>query len=171
MWQGSVCGGWGDRGSAASREGIGRARCGTPPPPAAAPPLAGEALEVCGGGRGRPLAGGCSCAGEIWRCAALCNDARLLRRAFTPALHCGRERAATGKRQFAGRPGGGPMQSIGPYAGMWRGSVCGEPGGYWQGAVRHPSAACGGTSPCRGGFGGLRRGHIVNLRRRRFAVW
>ena len=49
------------------------------------------------------------------------------------------------------------MQSIGPYAGMWRGSVCGEPGGYWQGEVRHPSAACGGTSPCRGGFGGLRR--------------
>ena len=49
---------------AASREGIGGARCGTPPPLAAAPPLAGEALEVCGGGRGRPLAGGCSCAGS-----------------------------------------------------------------------------------------------------------
>ena len=37
---------------AASREGIGGARCGTPPPLAAAPPLAGEALEVCGGGGG-----------------------------------------------------------------------------------------------------------------------
>ena len=44
-----VCGGGA---CAASREGIGRARCGTPPPPAAAPPLAGEALEVCGGGGG-----------------------------------------------------------------------------------------------------------------------
>ena len=65
---------------------------------------------------------------------------------------------------------------------------CCDPEGYWRGEVRHPSAACGGTSPCRGGFGGLRRGrgaaeagmagkggkvrrgHIVNLRRRRFAA-
>ena len=50
------------------------------------------------------------------------------------------------------------MQSIGPYADMWQGSVCGEPEGYGQGEVRHPSAACGGTSPYRGGFSGLRRG-------------
>ena len=35
---------------------------------------------------------------------------------------------------------------------------CCDPEGYWRGEVRHPSAACGGTSPCRGGFGGLRRG-------------
>ena len=34
---------------------------------------------------------------------------------------------------------------------------CCDPEGYWWGEVRHPSAACGGTSPCRGGFGGLRR--------------
>ena len=35
---------------------------------------------------------------------------------------------------------------------------CCDPEGYGQGEVRHPSAACGGTSPCRGGFGSLRRG-------------
>ena len=35
---------------------------------------------------------------------------------------------------------------------------CCDPEGYWRGEVRHPSAACGGTSPCRGGLGGLRRG-------------
>ena len=31
---------------------------------------------------------------------------------------------------------------------------CCDPEGYWRGEVRHPSAACGGTSPCRGDFMG-----------------
>ena len=41
---------------------------------------------------------------------------------------------------------------------------CCDPEGYWRGEVRHPSAACGGTSPCRGGFGGLRRGVVTQGR-------
>ena len=42
--------------------------------------------------------------------------------------------------------------SIGPYAGG--AGECGRPEGYWRGKVRHPSVACGDTSPCRGGFWG-----------------
>ena len=32
-----------------------------------------------------------------------------------------------------------------------------SPEGYLQGQVRHPSVACGDTSPCRGGFWGMRQ--------------
>ena len=38
--------------------------------------------------------------------------------------------------------------------GMRRPGECGGPEGYLQGQVRHPSVACGDTSPCRGGFRG-----------------
>ena len=43
---------------------------------------------------------------------------------------------------------------------MWRPGECGYPEGYLQGQVRHPSVACGDTSPCRGGFwdGGPQKG-------------
>ena len=43
-----------------------------------------------------------------------------LRRAKSPALHCGRERAATDTRQPTARPANGPMKIIGPYAGVRR---------------------------------------------------
>ena len=39
------------------------------------------------------------------------------RRARSPALHCGHERAVSHETLPPARPGGGPMQSIGPYAG------------------------------------------------------
>ena len=39
------------------------------------------------------------------------------RRARSPALHCSRERTVSHKTLPPARPGGGPMQSIGPYAG------------------------------------------------------
>ena len=46
-----------------------------------------------------------------------CHAATPRRRAKTPALHCGRERAATDERPLSVRPAGGPMKIIGPYAG------------------------------------------------------
>ena len=55
------------------------------------------------------------------------------------------------------RPGGcggpeGPCPRVSQ--GVWRPGECGDPEGYLQGQVRHPSVACGDTSPCRGGFRG-----------------
>ena len=87
-------------------------------------------------------------AGARWAlCSALPRSARRFRkaprRARSPALHCGRKRAAIRKRQPASTPDGG---------GGWRPGGCGGPEGYLQGQVRHPSVACGDTSPCRGGF-------------------
>ena len=41
--------------------------------------------------------------------------------------------------------------------GMWRPGERGSPEGHWQGQVRHPSVACGDTSPYRGGFRGRQR--------------
>ena len=41
--------------------------------------------------------------------------------------------------------------------GAWRPGGRGSPEGYLRGRVRHPSAACGDTSPYRGGFWGMRR--------------
>ena len=168
-------------------------------------------------------------------CSALPRSARQCRkaprRARSPALHCGRKRAAIRKRQPAStpdgglrrgrvaagrvrlpgrifaRPGAAPLrrlrrhlplqgrllgrqhterlpckgswmrrkaQTEGCIAALWRkypaGSgrtlppcfaggmrrpgECGDPEGYLQGQVRHPSVACGDTSPCRGGFRG-----------------
>ena len=66
--------------------------------------------------------------------------------------------------------------SIGPYAGG--AGECGRPEGYWRGKVRHPSVACGDTSPCRGGFWGgsrltaspARGGGCAARRRRRGAL-
>ena len=47
----------GGRESAATRKGICRARCGTPPPPAATPPLAGEASGAAAIQKGHPFRG------------------------------------------------------------------------------------------------------------------
>ena len=92
-----------------------------------------------------------------------CGGARPPRRAKSPALHCGRERAATHKRRPSARPAGGPGAS---------------PEGYSQGKVPHPSVAWGDTSPCRGGFIGgsppkaspARGGGCAARRRRRGAL-
>ena len=103
------------------------------------------------------------------------------RRARSPALHCGRKRAVTRKQQSPSTPDGGrrPGGCGGPEGpcprvsqGARRPGECGSPAGvcphvlrgmrrpgergnlegYLQGQVRHPSVACGDTSPCRGGF-------------------
>ena len=109
--------------------------------------------------------------------AAHGGSARPPRRARSPALHCGRKGAATRKRRPSLRPDGGPMQASAPaqecaaagrvqwpgrvfprvLQGVWWPGGCGGPEGYLQSQVRHPSVACGDTSPCRGGFWGVRR--------------
>ena len=105
------------------------------------------------------------------RAAVLASSRKTLRRrkaprrAKSPALHCGRERAAIYNRQ---PPAGGPMKSSAPAQGAAlhnhhppampavpdpaarlpyivgraftpAGKVCGGLEGYWQGQVRHPS--------------------------------
>ena len=103
-----------------------------------------------------------------------CHTANPRRRAKSPALHCGRDRAAD-ERPLSVKHAGGPMRSSAPAQG--RAAACHprrccmpalpcragvharrkglrRPEGYWQGRAPHPSAACGGTSPCRGGFMG-----------------
>ena len=68
------------------------------------------------------------------RCPAKpCDAANPKRRAKPPALQSPRKWAVAHKRQPTARPAGGPE-------------------GYLQGPAPHPSAACGGTSPYRGGF-------------------
>ena len=60
-------------------------------------------------------------------------------------------------RRGVRRPGGcGSPEGSYPRVsqGVWRPGECGYPEGYLQSQVRHPSAACGDTSPCRGGFWG-----------------
>ena len=55
------CGVCGGRESAAARKGIGKVRCGTPPSPAATPPLAGEAAGAAATQKGSPARGaGCA---------------------------------------------------------------------------------------------------------------
>ena len=69
------------------------------------------------------------------------------RRARSPALHCSRERAVSHKTLPPARPGGGPMQSIGPYAGsvVPRKDTC-------KARRRTPQSADADSSPCRGAF-------------------
>ena len=120
--------------------------------------------EACGGGG---TAGLCKTPSH-----KAYESTRPPRRARSPALHCGRKRAAPRKRQSPSTPDGGPMQASAPTQGRvaagrvrWPGRVflrvlqgvwwpggCGDPEGYLQGQVRHPSVAYGDTSPCRGGF-------------------
>ena len=83
--------------------------------------------EVCGGWNISVLHRRCP--------AKPCDTANPKRRAKLPALQSPRKRAAAHKRQPTARPAGGPE-------------------GYLQGQAPHPSAACGGTSPYRGGFNG-----------------
>ena len=59
---------------------------------------------------------------------------------------------------FAAGKGEAGGKAAGVCTGCAMTGECCDPEGYWWGEVRHPSAACGGTSPCRGGLGGLRRG-------------
>ena len=164
---------YGGREDAATRKGICRAGCGTPPPPAATPPLAGEAF---GGGRTErlPCKGswmrqkaqteGCI-AGWQWKYparsgSALPRSARRFhkapRRARSPALHCGRKRAATRKRQPSSRPDDGPMQASAPAQGRAAARRVRRPGRVFAGSG-HPSVACGDTSPYRRGFRGRQR--------------
>ena len=45
-----------------------------------------------------------------------CHAANPRRRAKSPALHCGRDRAATEERPLSVKHAGGPMKTIGPCA-------------------------------------------------------
>ena len=120
-----ICGG---RESAATRKDICRVRCGTPPSPAATPPLAGEAFGMAVP-RKAPLQGELDAPEGADR-----------------GVHC----------RFAAEIPRRVWQGLAPVfrRGVRRPGECGSPEGYLQGQVRHPSVACGDTSPCRGGFWG-----------------
>ena len=123
-------------------------------------PYAGE-MAVCRSPVPPPvclvLPGGCSCPpGKVCESGNIAvfgrhYSARLLqpqapRRARSPALHCGRKRAVSHKTLPPARPGG-PMQSIGPYAGsvVPRKDTC-------KARRRTPPSADADSSPCRGAF-------------------
>ena len=103
-----------------------------------------------------------------------CDAANPKRRAFTPALHCGRKRALTRRRQPTAMPDRGPMRSSAPTqalradGGMRRPAAprfcrlftlhcragvharrgpCGGPEGYWQGKAPHPSVIADAMPP------------------------
>ena len=120
-----ICGG---RESAATRKDICRVRCGTPPSPAATPPLAGEAFGMAVP-RKAPLQGELDAPEGADR-----------------GVHC----------RFAAEIPRRVWQGLAPVfrRGVRRPGECGYPEGYLQGQARHPSVACGDTSPCRGGFRG-----------------
>ncbi len=64
-------------------------------------------------------------------------------------------RVAAGRVRWPGRVFPRVLQ------GVWWPGGCSDPAGYCLGQVRHPSVACGDTSPCRGGFwGGGRPGRL-----------
>ena len=91
----------GGRGSAADRKGIGGARCGTPPSPAATPPLAGEAFE-----------------GAAARCSRFCGPCALCCRA---GVHARRGRGCSDGDRV------GLMQRLAPqYTAMPQGPAAGE---------------------------------------------
>ena len=118
-------------GCAAAGKGICKARCGTPPSPAATPPLTGEAFEAAAAPKGSP-ARGAGCAGGRRRRGALPAGGGNIPQG--PAGPC--PRVSQGVRRPGGRGG---------------------PEGYLQDQVRHPSVACGDTSPYRRGFRGRQR--------------
>ena len=193
------CGVCGGRESAAARKDICRVRCGTPPSPAATPPLAGEASGAATHKKAPP-ARGAGCAGRRRLRGALPAGGGNTQQGLTgpcPAVHGDAARprggrdcppyiaAENGRQPVSGsqlqRPTAGrckhrplrrgrvaagrmrrPGRALPPcFAGdMWRPGECGYPEGYLQGQVRHPSVACGDTSPCRGGFwdGGPQKG-------------
>ena len=78
-------------------------------------------------------------------CSALPRSTRRCRkaprRARSPALHCGRKRAATRKRQPASTPDGGPMQASAPTQGAGGGR---EDAAAWKGLAPVFRRVCGG---------------------------
>ena len=89
-----------------------------------------------------------------------CHAAMPQAAAKSPALHCGRDRAATDERPLSVKHAGGPMRSSAPAQGRAAachpggaaclpylagraftpaGKVCAGPEGYWQGRAPHPS--------------------------------
>ena len=147
-----VCGG---QESAAARKGICKARCGTPPSPAATPPLAGEAAGAAATQKGSPARGaGCAgrrrlrgalpvCGGTIWQglaepCPMFLRGRCLHRPANLAAARCSRFcrpcalycRAGVHARRGRGCSGGGRvglMQHLSPqYTAMPQGPAAGE---------------------------------------------
>ena len=141
------CGVCGGRESAAARKDICRVRCGTPPSPAATPPLAGEAAGAAATQKGSP-ARGAGCARRRRLRGALpvgSGNTPQGPAASCPAAHGGSARprggrdrppyiaAENGQRSVNGRRFKARRRadaSIGPYAGGgWRPGGCGSPEG------------------------------------------
>ena len=73
-----------------------------------------------------------------------CHTANPRRRAKSPALHCGRDRAATDERLLSVKHAGGPMRSSAPA--QRRAAAC------------HPRRCCMPALPCRAGVHARRKG-------------
>ena len=73
-----------------------------------------------------------------------CHTANPRRRAKSPALHCGRDRAATDERPLSVKHAGGPMRSSAPA--QRRAAAC------------HPRRCCMPALPCRAGVHARRKG-------------
>ena len=73
-----------------------------------------------------------------------CHTANPRRRAKSPALHCGRDRAAADERPLSVKHAGGPMRSSAPAQG--RAAAC------------HPRRCCMPALPCRAGVHARRKG-------------
>ena len=99
----------GGRRSAADRKGIGEARCGTPPSPAATPPLAGEAF---GGAVPATACGSCGRANFAGRCGhrVLCREGVGGKRKAPSAADAGRGGWGQKKRSPALKVSMGPDQ-------------------------------------------------------------
>ena len=139
-------------------------------PPGPCPASAGDDLHVRSRSRHFFALRNAACVRQCLHCPGSLAAAQApMRRARSPALHCGRERAATDERLLSARPAGGPMQASAPTqrgdtprpsstrharrppamppvchnivgrAFTPAGEVCGGPEGHWQGKVRHPS--------------------------------
>ena len=73
-----------------------------------------------------------------------CHTANPRRRAKSPALHCGRDRAAADERPLSVKHAGGPMRSSAPA--QRRAAAC------------HPRRCCMPALPCRAGVHARRKG-------------
>ena len=73
-----------------------------------------------------------------------CHAVNPRRRAKSPALHCGRDRAATDERPLSVKHAGGPMRSSAPA--QRRAAAC------------HPRRCCMPALPCRAGVHARRKG-------------
>ena len=124
------------------------ARCGHRKPDAgcAARRRLRGALPPCGGDILQNLPETCpaSVGDDACNVPEPCHAANPMRRAKSPALHCGRERAAADERLLSVKPAGGPMKSSAPTPG--RATAC------------HLRRCCAPALHCRAGVYARRKG-------------